>query len=77
MTFDLSKLPVLVTATECARLLGLPDGRRLNVNRKPTHVIYLHGKPTGLYPLPLDTIYASRCVNSPNRPEPIAEHAQS
>jgi hypothetical protein len=29
----------------------MSDGRRLNVNRKPTHVIYLHGKPTGLYRL--------------------------
>ena len=44
--------------------VGIADGRRLNANRKPTHCIYLHGKPTGLYPLPLDTIYATRSVNA-------------
>lgn len=66
---DLSKLPVLVTATEAARLLGLADGRRLNPKRVPTHVIYLHGRPTALYPLPIDSIYASISVNA-NRSKP-------
>jgi hypothetical protein len=75
VTYDLSQLPILVTRQECARLLGLADGRRLNACWKPVACTYIHGKPAPLFELPTDSIYAARCVNSPNRPNPITENA--
>jgi hypothetical protein len=62
--FDISRLPVLLTATELGKLLGLPDGRRLNRDRKPSHVIYLHGRPTALFPMPLDLVHSAISVNA-------------
>ncbi len=68
MTYDLSKLPLLVTRQEAARLLGLSDGRRLNPNRKPVAAMMIGGKIAPLFALN-DTLYPTLCVNSPNRPK--------
>jgi len=73
VTYDLSKLPVLLTAQELARTLGLTDGRRLNEKRKPVAVIYLGGKARPLFEFPSDSLYSAMCVNSANRPKATAE----
>jgi hypothetical protein len=63
MHYDLNKLPILLTAQELSRLLGLTDPRRLNPNRKPVAQIFLGGKPRPLFEYPADALHSALCVN--------------
>jgi hypothetical protein len=75
MHYDLKKLPLLATAQEVARAVGVTDPRRLRDERlKPIAAIFVNGKLRPLFRYPTDLLYSTLAVNSnPSTPIRNAE----